>query len=64
MVNNGQFIYTALFMFKIGEFLRSVQDPLMNSHWLSQNKPIKDSKNGGQIQLVLLTYLKNNRYID
>lgn len=38
-------------MFKIGEFLNLVQDPLPKSHWLS----LKVSKHGGQIQIMLLT---------
>lgn len=31
-------------MFKIGEFQYSVQDPLMNSHWLSKTKTDQGQK--------------------
>lgn len=35
---NKKFIFTALIMFKMGEFLHIDSVPLLKSYWLSQNK--------------------------
>lgn len=55
-------IFTTLIIFKIREFLCSVQDPDLIG--CPKIKLIKDRKHGGQIQLELLTHMENNRYMD
>lgn len=38
VVYHGKFMFTALFMVKLEEFVYLVQDLLLNSHYPSQNK--------------------------
>lgn len=57
-----KFMFTTLIIFKIGEFLCSVQDPDLIGCPII--KLTKDRKHGGQIQLELLTHMENNWYMD
>lgn len=61
-VYSEKIIFTTLFIFKIGKILIFNSNPVLDFHWLPKIKPIKVRKYRGQIQLVLLTYRKNNRY--